>query len=247
MHNVHLEAFEGPLDLLFSLIESNKIDIYDIPIIQITQQYLEVIRELPPDMESLSEFLVMAATLLDIKARMLLPRRGQGEEEEIDPREALVQKLVAYKYCQELAAALKDVEDSGRRHYKGPEMPLMSVSFGHEPSDWLEDVGIDKLWQVFEDVVKRQALKVDTVRHNFSSVSRERFTVADKINHISYLIKQRGKVRLSDLFDDCVSRDECIVTFLALLEVIRLRQATVIQQETFGEIEVSQCKQDQLD
>ena len=241
MHSVQLEAFEGPLDLLFSLIETNKIDIYDIPMVQITQQYIEAIRNLPPDMEGLSEFLVMAATLLDIKARMLLPRQRQGDEIQEDPREALVQKLIAYKYCQELAQALKDVENSGQRLFKGPELPLMSNAVNQSPEEWLGEVDPNQLLEIFQDVIKRQALKIDTIRHNFGSVQKERFTVADKISQISSYLLVRKKMLLSDLFDDCISREECIVTFLALLEIIKLNQATVVQQETFGEIEVISC------
>jgi len=241
MHSVQLEAFNGPLDLLFSLIETNKVDIYDIPIVQITQQYLEAIRKLPPDMESLSEFLVLAATLLDIKARMLLPRQKLDDDEIEDPREALVQKLIAYKYCQDLAAALKEVEDSGRRLFKSAETSVMSKMVEHQPEAWLEDINEDYLLRIFKDVMQRQVLKVDTVRHNFGTVVKERFTLADKMNEIVDLLRIQKKVLVSVLFEECISREECITTFLALLEIIKVHKAEVIQQELFGEIELTAC------
>lgn len=241
MHSVNLDAFNGPFDLLFSLIETNKVDIYDIPIVQITQQYLEAIRKLPPDMESLSEFLVMAATLLDIKARMLLPRQQSSDEDAEDPREALVQKLIAYKYCQDLAVALKEVEDSGRRFFKTAEASLMSNVVELQPEEWLEDIDNDKLWQVFQDVMQRQVLKVDTVRHNFGTVAKERFTLADKMKQIENLLEVQKKVMVSTLFEECISREECITTFLALLEIIKVHKAAVVQEELFGEIEITSC------
>ena len=243
--NIQLEAFEGPLDLLLRLIEKNEIDIYDIPMSQLCRQYLDAIRELPPDMEGMSEFLVMAATLLEIKSRMLLPRpprQGLGEDEEEDPREALVRQLIAYKHCQELAETLKSVAISGQRLFKKPELPLMSKNISHTPDEWLEEVMPGNLWKIFADVMQRQALKVDNVRQNFGTVPKERHTVADKIRHISSRLMAGGMLLLSDLFESCKSRGECVVTFLALLEMIKLRQATVRQENVFAEIEVLPCQ-----
>jgi len=241
MH-IQLEAFEGPLDLLLRLIEKNEIDIYDIPMAQLTFQYLEAIRELSPSMDEISEFLVMAATLLEIKSRMLLPRYKPGEDSEEDPREALVRQLIAYKHCQALAEALKSVDDSGQRLFKMPEYPLMANTIYHSPEEWLEDVTADQLWQVFTDVMQRQALKVDTVRQNFGTVSRERHSVADKIRLISDCLKKSQRLRLSDLFVDCETREECVVTFLALLEMIKTNHVEVRQKNVFGEIEVMSCQ-----
>ena len=240
MH-IQLESFEGPLDLLFHLIEKHEIDIYDIPMAELTSQYLSAIRELPPGMEEISEFLVMAATLLEIKARMLMPRNKADEPEE-DPREALVRQLIAYKHCQELALALKSLESSGQRLFKSPEYPLMQNSISHTPEEWLEDVTADKLWQLFTDVMQRQALKVDTVRQNFGAVPRERHSMSDKIRLIDDWLQVNQKLQLSQLFAECKSRDECIVTFLALLEMIRRRQVEILQEVVFGEIEVTSCQ-----
>ncbi|MCL2421077.1 MAG: segregation/condensation protein A [Defluviitaleaceae bacterium] len=240
-HHIQLETFEGPLDLLFHLIEKNEIDLYDIPMAQLTQQYLEAIRKLPPGMEELSEFLVMAATLLEIKSRMLLPRYKAEDAEKEDPREALVRQLIAYKHCQELAAALKSYETSGQRHFKPPEFPLMENVITHTPDEWLDEVTPDRLWQVFADVMQRQALKVDTVRSKFGTVPREQHSIADKIKYIEAYLKDRRRAHLSDLFAACHTRNECIATFLALLEMMKIHQVTVRQDNVFGEVEVNLC------
>lgn len=243
MH-IKLEAFEGPFDLLFRLIEKNEIDIYDIPMAKLTQQYLDVIKGLPPDMEGMSEFLVMAATLLEIKSRMLLPRlkaNPEGEED-LDPREALVQQLIAYKRCQELAETLKGVEMSGQRLFKEPEFPLMKKINNHEPEEWLNEITENQLWLIFNDVIQRQALKVDTVRSNFGTVPRERYSISDKIQLITACLQEQKRVFMSKLFEDCKTREECVVTFLALLEMIRRRKANLCQKDVFGEIEVFPCQ-----
>jgi len=238
--NFELDAYAGPLDLLLGLIEKNEIDLSDIPMSELCRQYLEAIRGMPPDMDGMSEFLVMAATLLEIKSRMLLPRPPRfGEDEEEDPREALVRQLIAYKYCQSLAEVLKNTDGAGLRIFKEPEYPLMEKTVIHNrPEDWLADVTMSGLWELFNDVMQRQASKVDTVRRNFGTVPRERHTVSEKIAHIAGFLKKAGQLRLSELFEKCRSRGECVVTFLALLEMVKLRQVSVRQDEVFSDVEV---------
>ena len=239
--NVKLEAYAGPLDLLLGLIEKNEIDIYDIPMAELCRQYLAALSDVPADMEGMSEFLLMAATLLEIKSRMLLPRPGRAEEEGEDPREMLVRQLVAYKHCQELAEILRNSPDAGRWLFKSPELPLMTSVIKRSPEDCLEDITADKLWEVFAEVMQRQARKVDHVRQNFGTVAREQHSVSDKIKQIKDYLQEGQRLRLSELFILCQSRSECIVTFLALLEMIRRRQAAVRQEKLFGEIEVMQA------
>lgn len=239
---VQLDTFKGPFDLLVRLIEKNEIDIYDIPIAKLTYQYLEAIRQIPPDMDEMSEFLVMAATLLEIKSRMLLPRPSKiNEEEEEDPRESLVRQLIAYKHCQELAEALKGIESSGKRLFKKAEYPLMANKVSLSPEERLTGVTIDRMWEIFTDVVQRQSLKVDTVRHNFGTVARDRYTITDKVKQIKSYLRTNKKLLLSELFEDCSTRSECVVIFLALLEMIKLKQVTVCQENLFDEIEVQPC------
>ena len=238
---VRLEAFEGPLDLLLSLIQKNEIDIYDIPMSDLTRQYLEIIKKIPPDMDGMSEFLLMAATLLEIKSSMLLPRHATGGDEEKDPREALVQQLIAYEHCKELAKTLQDLPNVGARLFKKPEYPLMAKAVNHSPGDWLAGVSAIDLHETFLDVMLRQTRKVDTVRSNFGKVAKDRHTVKEKIKMIEDRLKEVRKLRLSELFVQCKNKEECVVTFLALLEMIRQRQAIVRQKSVFGEVEILPC------
>ena len=235
---IQLEAYEGPLELLLGLIAKNKIDIYNIPISKLTQQYLEAIKGLPPDMENMSEFLVMAATLLEIKSRMLLPRPTNEEDEEEDPREALVRQLVAYRHCKGLAESLKNIPNAGRRLFKKPEFPLMAKEKRTSASDWLSDITAENLRKIFNDIIKRQAHKVDTIRHNFGTIPKDRHTVAEKIEVLTDALKKRKTLRLSELFEKCQSKEECLVTFLAVLEMIRRHKASVNQDDMFSDITI---------
>jgi len=238
MQHIQLEVYEGPLDLLLKLIEKHEIDIHDIPIAKLTGQYLAEIQGMPADMDGMSEFLVMAATLLEIKSRMLLPRPVKDEEEQGDPREALVQKLIAYKYCQALAESLRELETTGQRLFREPEYSLVKMPTIRRPEEYLEAVTADMLQEIFADVMRRQALKVDTVRQNFGEVPREQHTITDKMERIKTYLRDKGSFRLSQLFFECRTRQECIVTFLALLEMVKIRKISARQTEVFGEVEV---------
>ena len=172
-----LEHFEGPLDLLLHLIEKNKIDIYDIPIADITVQYLEYVRQMErEDLNIVSEFLVMAATLLDIKARMLLPREVDEEGEEIDPRAELVERLLEYKRYKLLADELADRERGALRHlYKESTLPPEIARY-EPPVDLdklLDGLTLAKLKRIFEQVMKRQEEKIDPIRSGFGTIRRE--------------------------------------------------------------------------
>ena len=171
---VKLEVFEGPLDLLLHLIDKNKIDIYDIPIVEITSQYMEYIRNMErEDLNVMSEFLVMAATLLDIKCRMLLPKEVNEEGEEEDPRQELVEQLLQYKMYKYVASELKDREgDADFVMYKKPSIPE-EVEQYVEPVDLdrlLGDLTLSRLTDIFRDVMKRQTEKIDPVRSKFGKI-----------------------------------------------------------------------------
>ena len=178
---VKLEVFEGPLDLLLHLIEKNKVDIYDIPIVEITNQYMEYIRQMQrEDLNVMSEFLVMAATLLDIKCKMLLPKEVTEDGEEEDPRQELVEQLLQYKMYKYMSYELRDRElDGGRTMYKDPTIP-------EEVMDYVEPVDLDELLgdltlatlnRVFQDVIRRQEDKIDPVRSKFGKLEKEEVTV----------------------------------------------------------------------
>ncbi len=173
---VKLESFEGPLDLLLHLLDKNKVNIYDIPIVEITNQYMEYIQEMRrQDLNVMSEFLVMAATLLDIKAKMLLPKE-EKEEEEADPRAELVEQLLQYKMYKYMSFELKDRQlDAGKLMFKSPTIPE-EVKKYEEPVDLSEltkDVDLKKLNQIFQSVMKKQVDKIDPIRSKFGRIEKE--------------------------------------------------------------------------
>ena len=183
-----LEKFEGPLDLLLHLIEKNKINIYDIPIAEITDQYLEYVSCMEEEsLDVVSEFLVMAATLLDIKARMLLPREVSEEGEEEDPRAELVERLLEYKTYKYMSLELKDMEvDADKVFYKAPTIPR-EVERYEEPVDLdqlLDGLTLSKLQKIFESVMKRREDKIDPVRSTFGTIKKEPVSLEEKIGAV---------------------------------------------------------------
>lgn len=241
---VRLSAFEGPFDLLFHLIEKNEIDIQDIPIAELTDQYLAVIASASPDetadMDGMSEFLLMAATLLEIKARLLLPSLPKNADStETDPRETLVQKLLEYKRCQELAEQLRGYAGAGERLVRGAS-PILKEAVAFDPSALeLEGVSVETLYGLFLDVMRRRERRTDRIHAGFNAVPKDRHTVADQINYLRRCLSERGRLRFNELFESFSSREERVVTFLALLELIRLRQITAYQTAAFEDIELS--------
>jgi len=229
-YKVQLEVFEGPLDLLLYLIRKEEVDIHDIPIERITHQYmqyLEVMRML--DLDFAGEFIVMAATLMMIKSRMLLPveERTQIEEEEEDPRWDLVRQLVEYKKFKDAALHLQALEarqeDVFAREGDG-------VQLGAEPGVALRDVSIFDLITAFNEALSR--VKKDELREIFA----ERFTVAEKIDLLVNRLKTEERISFNELLSVMTSRYEMVCTFLAVLELIRTRQIQARQAERFGEI-----------
>ena len=237
---VKLEVFEGPLDLLLHLIDKNKIDIYDIPIVEITNQYMEYIRNMQrEDLNIMSEFLVMAATLLDIKCRMLLPKEVNEEGEEEDPRQELVEQLLQYKMYKYIAYELKDRElDSDMILYKGPTIPE-EVKEYVEPVDLdklLGDLTLQKLGAIFQEVMKRQTDKIDPVRSKFGKIEKEEVTLTDKFTYIHGYMKDHQKFSFRQLLEKQHTKMHIVVTFLAILEMMKLGEIHVEQEETCGDI-----------
>lgn len=228
-YKVELEIFEGPLDLLLYLIKKDEVDIYNIPIDRITKQYLEYIELMKMlDLNIAGEFLVMAATLMYIKSKMLLPpeERPQEEIEEEDPRLDLVKQLLEYKRFKDVAQYLQ---------YK--ELLEEKIFTRHTPPDIevespLADVSIFDLLGAFNQALK----KVERVQ--LHEIIEENFTVSDKIAQIKELLKINSSSNLTNLFDNMKTRLEVVTTFLALLELIRLKIVRVVQKELFGEIVV---------
>jgi len=239
-----LDAYEGPLDLLLKLIRRHEIDIYDIPIAELTAQYLDEVANLPPDMGRLSEFLVMAATLLEIKSQMLLPRpKSKQEEEPEDPREILVQKLLAYKQAQALAAELgKRTPEGERLTGTGDGEILAQIKSDANTRAYEPDmVSLSHLSEIFAEVLSRKEERVDTVRTGFGELPRDRFTIEEKVAHVQHELRLYGRLSLRFLFQSCRSKNEMVVTFLALLEMVRQSEIRISQPEAFADVEVTPC------
>lgn len=232
-YKVKLEVFEGPLDLLLYLIKQDEIDIYDISLERITRQYLEYLRAFKElDIELAGEFIVMAANLIYLKSRSLLPIDQQPPEEdaeEDDPRWDLIRQLIEYKKFKEAAAEL---------HLREMEQERIFAREGSASSLQgplrLEEVGIFQLINAFQTVIKRIEARQDV-----QEIFAERFSVSEKIDIILQRVANNAQLRFSDLFGAAVSRVEVVVTFLALLELIRLKQVRALQKNMFEEIEIA--------
>lgn len=237
---VKLEVFEGPLDLLLHLIDKNKIDIYDIPIVTITNQYLEYIKAMETkDLNIMSEFLLMAATLLDIKCRMLLPKEVNEEGEEQDPREELVCQLLEYKMYKHMSFELRDREGVGSKIlYKETTLPEEVLDY-KAPIDLdsiLDGVTVERLNTVFQDVVRRVHDTVDPIRSNFGTIEREEVTLDDKMGFVHTFATQNKKFSFRKLLETQKSKMHLVVTFLAILEMMKTGEIEVIQENTFDDI-----------
>jgi len=233
-YKVKLEIFEGPLDLLLFLIKRDEIDIYDISLERVTRQYLEYLqafKELKIDIAG--EFIVMAANLIYLKSRSLLPldqRPPEEDAEEDDPRWELIRQLIEYKKFKEAAAQL---------HIRELEQERIFTRNGGSSSDLdaplrLGEVGIFQLIHAFQNVVRRVE-----AREDMREIFGDRFTVSEKIDIILQRLASSGLVRFSELFGEIASRLEIVVTFLALLELIRLKQVRAVQRNFFDEIEIA--------
>ena len=246
--SVKLEAFEGPLDLLLHLIEKNKIDIYDIPIVEITAQYLDYIRQMQrEDMNVMSEFLVMAATLIDIKCKMLLPKEVNEDGEEEDPRAELVQKLLEYKMYKYMSFELRDRMDEAQQQlYHEGQMPKEVAEY-KAPVDTehlLDDMTLQKLHEIFKDVIKRQENKRDPIRSNFGKIQKEEVSLTDKLDYVKVYARNHGHFTFRSLLHAQSSKTQVIVTFLAILELMKAGEITLTQEETFGEIYIDVTKEE---
>ncbi|PYI86040.1 MAG: chromosome segregation protein ScpA [Verrucomicrobia bacterium] len=232
-YKVKLEVFEGPLDLLLYLIKQDEIDIYDISIERITRQYLEYLQTFKElNIELAGEFIVMAANLIYLKSRSLLPIDQQPpaeEAEEDDPRWDLIRQLVEYKKFKEAAVDLHLREVEQETIFAREASPMLS-----ENPLRLEEVGIFQLINAFQSVIKRIE-----ARQEVQEIFGERFSVSEKIDAILRRVAAGATVRFSDLFGAIVSRVEVVVTFLALLELIRLKQVRATQKNVFAEIEIA--------
>ena len=236
-----LEKFEGPLDLLLHLIEKNKIDIYDIPIVEITKQYLDYVNQMEKeDLNIVSDFLVMAATLLDIKSRMLLPALEVEEDgEETDPRAELVARLLEYKKYKLLAQELAEMEDqAGDVLFKKPTVPREVAKY-EPPVDLdqvLDGLTLAKLQRIFDSVMRRQKEKVDPIRSKFGTIKREPISLETKIMDVMHYARKHRKFSFRQMLERQRDKLEVVVSFLAILELMKIGKIHLTQEHTFDDM-----------
>ena len=239
---VKLEVFEGPLDLLLHLIEKNKIDIYDIPIVEITDQYMEYIHAMErEDLGIMSEFMVMAATLLDIKCKMLLPKEVNEEGEEEDPRAELVEKLLEYKTYKFMSYELKDkMDDAANVFFKEPTLPDEVLQYREpvDPKELLAGLTLEKLNAIYKSIIRRQEDKVDPIRSKFGTIEKEEVSLSDKMIEIKDFARTHRKFSFRNLLESQCSKVQVIVTFLSILELMKMGHIHVEQDGLFDDISV---------
>ena len=238
---VKLQVFEGPLDLLLHLLEKNKVNIYDIPIVEITNQYMEYIAEMRrQDLNVMSEFLVMAATLLDIKSKMLLPAK-ESEDEEEDPRAELVQQLLEYKMYKCMAYELRDRQiDAEKVWFKAPTIPPEVLAY-EEPvnvNELMSGVTLARLNDIFQSIIKKQADKIDPVRSKFGRIEKEEVSLSDKMTYVEEYSLHHGHFSFRSLLEAQSGKMEVVVTFLAILELMKMGKIVVSQKYTFDDIKI---------
>lgn len=240
---IKLEAFEGPLDLLLHLIEKNKIDIYDIPIVEITEQYLDYIKQMETDdMNVMSEFLVMAATLIDIKCRMLLPKEVDETGEEEDPRAELVQKLLEYKLYKYMSLELRDRQvDAAKNLYREQNLPL-EVALYKPPLDYdqlMGDMTLNRLHEIFKTIIRRQEDKIDPIRSRYGNIEKEEIDMDAKLLYVEAYAREHGQFSFRRLLERQSSKMEIIVTFLIILELMKTGRILISQEHLFDDIMIT--------
>ncbi|HCT91309.1 MAG TPA: segregation/condensation protein A [Lachnospiraceae bacterium] len=245
--SVKLPVFEGPLDLLLHLIDKNKIDIYDIPIVMITDQYLEYVRQMSrEDLNLMSEFMVMAATLLDIKCRMLLPKETNSDAEEEDPRADLVAQLLEYKMYKYMSYELKDrMADAELMMYHTGGLPREVAEY-RAPVDTehlTDGLTLQRLHEIFRDVLRRQENKRDPIRSGFGRIEKEEISLPDKMDYVRAYARKHDHFTFRALLQSQRSRTQVVVTFLAILELMRSGGIRLTQEETFGEIYIETVRE----
>lgn len=231
-YKIKIDIFEGPLDLLLYLVKKDELNIYDIPIAQVTEQYLAYLELMQIlDLNIAGEFLVMAATLMQIKSRMLLPRQESPDEEEgPDPREELVQRLLEYQRFKEAACELRQRQKNRNEHFLRQHNTAFCQA--QPQGEVLFEASIFDLINAFTQAIK------EVPRELFYEVIKDEFTVEEKIHNILHLLLDSEALLLTELFQQAKNKMEIIATFLAVLELIRLKEIIIGQRDLFGPIEI---------
>ncbi len=244
-----LSAFEGPLDLLFHLIKKNEIDIYDIPIAQLTDQYLEYISSFDfasaDSMNSMSEFIVMAATLLEIKSKLLLPLPKTEAEEVVDEQQLLLNRLVEYRAFKLLSEQLKQLAGhDDMLFFREGKDELNRIVKKKKPvsvDNVLEGITLTYLYTIFSDIINRNEQAVEKINKDFKAIVKDFVTVNEKINELVELLGRSGGTPLSfkSIIGKSSGKLEKVISFLALLELLKLNKVTIYQERIFDDIFVT--------
>lgn len=232
--NIKLENFEGPFDLLYHLIEKNKINIYDIPISDLTEQYLEYIEKANNiNLNSMSEFLVMASTLIEIKSKMLLPTPTAQNEIQQDPRNELVNKLIEFKKFKIISDRLNEIQDeSTKKLFKKQPTDLKQIKSNKAELD----ITFEQIYSAFEQIVKQKQDRTDKIRSKFNSIEKDLYTIEQKKEYILNLLKSQSQINFKKIFKNDTEKLEVIITFLALLELIKIKKIDIYQNQIFSDI-----------
>ena len=237
---VKLEVFEGPLDLLLHLIEKNKIDIYDIPIAEITDQYMEYVNQMKTaDLDNMSDFLLVAAQLINIKSRMLLPKEEKENGEIIDPREDLVKRLIEYKMYKYSAEILKGRGNFASSYlFKEPTIPKEVAEYAPKPeiSEIIGDLTLAKLHNIFNFVIKKQTDKTDPIRSSFGKIKKEPISLLESIDELQNYAKEHKCFNFKNFLMNRPSRLHIVVSFLAVLELMKVGAVKAVQDDNVSDI-----------
>ncbi|MDD5059954.1 MAG: segregation/condensation protein A [Candidatus Omnitrophica bacterium] len=237
-YKIRLDMFEGPLDLLLYLVKKDHLNIYDIPIAKVTQQYLEYINFMQLlDLNIVGEFLVMASTLMQIKSKMLLPAEESAEQEEEDPRAELVKRLLEYEKFKQIAEDLKAREISQQEVFKRPKSEAPQGVDKDDKGEVYFEASIFDLISAFSRALK------DVPREVFYEVVKDQFTVEQKVHDILHILLLQSEIKLSELFIKSKNKMEIIVTFLAILELAKMKEIVARQDQAFEEIFIVRNKE----
>ncbi len=233
VYRFKLDNFEGPLDLLLHLIKDSKLDIATVKLAEITEQYLEYMQDIKSiDMDKASEFITVAATLIEIKSKSVLPVEQEEQPDEESDEEILRRKLQEYELFKQASKQLKDIEDVNKL-YRAPGKETEKVKIV------VKDMVLDQLLDAFAKLMAREELKKVVTTEGPKKIVKDRFTVAEKIISIRNFAKERKRFEFEELFDDDMTKSELINTFLALLELLKLQTVKVIQSGIFGQIVIT--------
>lgn len=236
-HIIKIENFEGPFDLLLHLIKINEMDIYNIQINEITEQYLGFLKQMRyMDLEVTSEFIVIAATLIELKSKTLLPQYNDEEEDTEDSPQRLITKLIEYKKFKEVSSYLKiREEDMGQFFIKKPEI-IEDRDYVNTSIDLFENITMLNLYEIYVKLIEQYKSKQNENTDTEKNIKLDMFKIEDKMMELTDIISIGKIVQFSIIIDSCKNKLEAVVMFLALLELIRLRSVSVIQQSNFDEI-----------